>query len=149
MNGDSKDIVISLVSGLLGVIIGAAIQIAYSNKSEKRHLIHEYKQMCLQEWIALREDLKNLLDNPHVYNHVLFRISVHQKTLLLSFLKTKKNQTKIIKLQKTISDEDKRLSLGDFSEEALNIGKNEENKKKLVRSILTLSTEVIKVISTI
>lgn len=149
MNGYSKDIVISLVSGLLGVVIGAAIQIAYSNKSEKRHLIHEYKQMCLQEWIALREDLKNLLDNPHVYNHILFYISIHQKTILLSFLETKRNQTKISKLQKTISDAYKKLSLGDFSEEALNIGKNEEKKKKLVRSILTLSTEVIKVISTI
>ena len=149
MNGDSKDIVISLVSGLLGVIIGAAIQIFYSNTSEKRHLIHEYKQMCLQKWIALGEDLKNLLDNPHVYNHILFYISIHQKTILLSFLETKRNQTKISKLQKTISDAYKKLSLGDFSEEALNIGENEENKKKLVRSILTLSTEVIKVISTI
>lgn len=147
MTESSNEVIISLVSGLVGVLVGAIIQIIYSTKSEKRQHIHEYKQMCMEEWIVLRDDLKNLLNNPHVYNNILFRISLHQKTELLSFLKTKKNQTKILKLQKAISDEDKRLSLGDFSEEALNIGENEENKKKLIRAVLGLSTKVLKAIS--
>ena len=62
-------------------------------------------------------------------------------------LKDKKNEKKVLELQRAISDADKRLSLGDFCEEALNIGNDEANKKKLFRSVLGLSTEVLKRIS--
>ncbi len=142
-----QEVIVSLVSGLAGVLVGALIQIIYSNHSEKRQYKNEYKKFCINEWNNQKNELKNLIENPHVYNSMIFRLSLQQKIENLSFLKDKNNEKKILELQRAISDADKRLSLGDFCEEALNIGNDELKKKKLVRSVLRLSTEVLKRIS--
>ncbi len=139
-----QGIITSLISGLVGVLVGALIQILYSNHSEKRQTKNEYKKFCINEWIDQKKELMDLIETPHVYNSMIFRLTLHQKTENLSFLKDKGNTKEILMLQKLISDVDKRLSLGDFCEEALNIGQDENNKKKLVRSVLSLSTEVLK-----
>ena len=140
-------LVLSLVSGIIGVLVGAFIQIIYSNHSEKRQYKNDYKKFCINEWNEQKNELKNLIENPHVYNSMIFRLSLQQKIENLSFLKDKKNEKKVLELQRAISDADKQLSLGDFCEEALNIGNDEANKKKLFRSVLELSTEVLKRIS--
>lgn len=144
-----QEVVISLVSGLVGVLVGSLIQILYSNYSEKRQYKNEYKKICINEWNEQKNELKDLIEHPHVYNNMIFSLSLRQKIENLSFLKDNKNEIKILKLQKAISETDKDLSLGDFCEEALNVGKNENNKKKLVRSVLKLSTDVLKRIQNI
>ena len=142
METKMKEIIISLVSGLVGVLVGAIIQIVYSNCSEKRQCRNDYKKFCITEWNEQKNDLKDLIEKPHGYNNTIFRLSLQQKIENLSLLKDKNNETKILKLQKEISEVDKKLSLGDFCEEALNVGEN--NKKKLIRSVLILSTRVLK-----
>ena len=145
----TEEVIISLVSGLLGVIVGAIIQIVYSNHAEKRQYKNEYKKFCINEWNEQKNELEDLIEHPHVYNNTIFSLSLKQKIENLSFLKDNKNEIRILKLQKAISETDKALSLGDFCEEALNVGKNENNKKKLVRSVLKLSTDVLKRIQNI
>lgn len=142
-----KEIIISLSSGLVGVIIGAIIQIIYNRQSEKRQSKNEYKKFCISEWNNQKNELKEFLENPHVYNSTIFRLSLQQKMENLSLLADKKNKMEISEIQRKISDTDKDLSLGNFCEEALNVGKKEDNKKKLIRSVLSLSIDVLRKIS--
>ncbi len=145
-------IIIAMLSGLIGVIVGAIIQIIYNNRLEKEKLLNDYKKICLTEWLLLNKNLTELLENPKKHNSTIFRQLIIQKKEILSFISSvnqKKYRAKILALQDLISEMDEKISLGDYEEEALNIGGIPENQKKLVREVYTLTNKVTKKISEI
>lgn len=139
----------ALLSGLVGVIIGSVIQILYSQKIEKKRLSHDYKKICVKEWLLFVEEAQRLVDNPQLQNSIVFRQSIDIKTKLLFFISKveKKHDKSILELSNKIYELDKNLSLESYSEEVLNIGKT-ENKNKFLREVYTISkTAIEKIIS--
>ncbi|CEM62836.1 hypothetical protein DWQ65_01910 [Treponema phagedenis] len=94
-------IFLSLVSGLVGAMVGAGIQIFYNNKIEKQRLLHDYKKICFAEWLHLNEELLILLREPQKENNTVFRQAIKQKTELLSFIAavSKKHEKAVSKLK--------------------------------------------------
>lgn len=141
--------IISLLSGLIGVIIGAIIQILYDNKLEKKRIINEYKKICVNEWLLLSKELHLLLEHPQNHNNTMFRQSIIQKTTLLNFMHItqKKYEKRLSTLQEYIKKTDETLSLGNFAEEALNKGKSSINKILLTREVSSLVNFVLSELS--
>jgi|GEM_PF-1473812 len=141
--------IISLLSGLIGVIIGAIIQILYNNKLEKERIINEYKKICVNEWLLLSKELHLLLEHPQNHNNTMFRQSIIQKTTLLNFIHItqRKYEKRLSTLQEYIKKTDETLSLGNFAEEALNKGKSSINKILLTREVSSLVNFVLSELS--
>lgn len=138
-------ILISVISGLAGVIIGAFMQILYDNACEKRKTRQDYIKLCISEWIKLKDEVDVLIKNPVSINNILFRQNLLMKIELLSYIgNTKGTIEKVSKIKDKLSDEDERMSLDGKAEECLNIGKNEDNKKILIRDIHNLTSTVLK-----
>lgn len=138
-------LIISLLSGLLGVIIGTIIQILYNNKLEKEKIINDYKKICVSEWLLLSKELHVLLEHPQEHNNTMFRQSILQKTSLLNFIHitSKKHEKHLSDLQEHIRKIDEALSLGNFAEESLNKGKIPINKILLTREVSSLVNFVL------
>ena len=119
-----KQWIISLASGLIGVIIGTLSQMWYTKKFEKNKLIHEYKKFCVIEWTSLTTEVQKLVEYPNPHNNTIFRQSLILKNSLLSFIPVveKRYSKTIADLQAANMETDRELSLGDFAEEALNKG---------------------------
>lgn len=138
-------IIISLISGLVGVIIGAVIQIIYDNANEKRKTRQDYIKLCISEWIKLKDEVKALIDAPKAINNTLFRQNLLMKIELLSYIgNTDETKKKISTLKDRLLKEDERISLDGKAEECLNVGKNKDNKTVLIRDVHTITDIVLK-----
>lgn len=130
----------SIISGILGVVLGSIIQIRYMNKAEKQHLKDDYKKICVAEWIALMGQTMDLINDAKTYNHIIFNQYIDQKKILLSYIEKNKKTTDLIKV---IDNKKENLSLGNYAEQALNIQTSRSEKGKLMRDISVLVKEVI------
>lgn len=138
-------VIISLVSGLIGVLIGSLIQIIYNNKNEKRKIRQDYIKLCILEWIKLKDEVSALIANPSTINNTLFRQNLLMKIDLLSYIgNTNNTNKKISTLKEQLTKEDERISLDGKAEECLNIGKDKTNKTVLIRDIHHLTDIVLK-----
>lgn len=138
-------VIISLISGLAGVLIGALIQIIYDNTNEKRKTRQDYIKLCISEWIKLKDEINSLITTPAPINNTLFRQNLLMKIELLSYVgNTDETKKKISVLKEKLTKEDERISLDGKAEECLNIGKNKDNKTILIRDIHNLTDIVLK-----
>jgi len=129
------------ISGIVGVLLGSVIELIYINKLEKKHLKDDYKKICVAEWIAFMNQTMELINEPKIYNHIIFNQYIDQKKLLLYYIAKNKKTEKLIE---KIEEKKDTLSLGDYAEKALNTKDNSPEKAKLMRAVAILVKDVIK-----
>jgi len=130
----------SVISGIVGVLLGSLIQIMYMNITEKKHLKDDYKKICVAEWITLISQTMDLVSDAKTYNHIIFNQYIDQKKMLLNYIEKNEKTSNLIK---TIDKTKEELSLGDYAEKALNIKTSNTEKRKLIRDISVLVKDVI------
>lgn len=130
----------SVISGIVGVLLGSFIQIMYMNITEKKHLKDDYKKICVAEWITLISQTMDLVSDAKTYNHIIFSQYIDQKKMLLNYIEKNEKTSNLIK---TIDKTKEELSLGDYAEKALNIKTSNTEKRKLIRDISVLVKDVI------
>lgn len=132
-------VIISLLSGLAGVLVGAIINIVYDNKSEERKQRQDYIKICIAEWLKFKEEVLDLLAAPSKKNNTIYRQSFSTKVELLSYIgNTNDSKRKVKDLKERIRKEDEKIFLNSKSEECLNIGSDEASKTMLIRDIHTV-----------
>lgn len=130
-----QQVIITLLSGLAGVILGSITQFIYSKYFEKRRMISENIKMICENLLLFIDHTRDLLEKPKGFNNILFNLSFTEKSNLLSYLRPLLNKKQNKKLDKIIKDIDKQkelISLNKDHEEALNVGKKDSNKDKFL-----------------
>ena len=145
-----KDLIISLISGLIGVLVGAVIQLIYDYFSNKRQIRDDYKKECISEWLSFRYEIKEYLTNFDERNNIYFRQSYLIKTdLLKSIGNSKGSRDAIKKICSDLKNKDEQMSLSGIAEEAFKKGAKPQEQRKFQSEMYTIISETIKAIQAI
>ena len=142
--------VISLISGLLGVIVGSIIQIVYENFLSKNQIRQECKRESVAEWVNLRLEMQNLFSNFNVRNHIYFRQIFLLKIVLLNNIgNTCCSKNKVRKLVENLKDIDEKMSLDGVAERAFCKNCRNDDKINLENEIFQIIMDTVKQIQSI
>lgn len=145
-----KDLFISLISGLIGVLVGAVIQLIYDYFSNKRQIRDDYKKECISEWLSFRYEIKEYLTNFDERNNIYFRQSFLIKTDLLKSIGNSKDSIKAVeKICSDLKDKDEKISLAGTAEEAFKEGAKLQEQKIFQTEVYTIISDTIKAIQAI
>lgn len=142
--------VISLISGLLGVIVGSIIQIVYENFLSKNQIRQDCKRESVAEWVNLRLEMQNLFSNFNVRNHIYFRQTFLLKIALLNNIgNTCCSKSKVKKLIEDLKNIDENMSLEGVAERAFCKNSKIDDKVKLENETFQIIIDTVKKIQNI
>ncbi len=141
---------ISLISGLFGVIIGSIIQIIYENFLSKNQIRQDCKRESIADWVNLRLEIQKLFSNPNVRNHIYFRQIFLLKIALLNNIgNTCCSKRKVKELTAELKEIDEKISLDGVAERAFCKNSKDDEKINLENETFQIITDTVRKIQSI
>ncbi|MDE5581835.1 MAG: hypothetical protein K2I95_10510 [Treponemataceae bacterium] len=138
--------IISLISGLFGVIVGSV----YENFLSKNQIRQGYKKESIDAWVNLRVDMQNLFSNFNARNHIYFRQIFLLKIVLLNNIgNTCCSKNKVKKLVENLKNIDEKMSLDGVAEMAFCKDSKNDDKINLENEIFHIIIDTVKKIQNI
>lgn len=144
------ELAISLISGLVGVLVGLAIQLLYDYTASKKQKRDDCKRDCINEWLQFRTEIKDFFENANERNNLYFRQSYMIKTeLLRSIANSKQSEQAVNDLIDLLNQKDEIISLTGIAEKALKINANSKEQKQFESEMFSIIYTTIKSIQKI
>jgi len=124
----------SLISGLVGVVVGAIFQYFHAVRFEREKTVNEFIKIFCTEWLKLLDQTQDLVNNPTGYNHMIFNQYCEDKANLIEYIKpltrSEAKRTSLSGIQDMIRDRIDFFSLQEDFEAVLNLGEGTTEKQR-------------------